>query len=134
MLDLTDLREDSLTVDVLRETFQEQEVRVDGALRVPVRDASRRESPSTRFLKRTGRRDNYLRRRKWLEKQEGYRIETHRGAAARWPGRMTDFFRLHSARWAADGGSQGIKGTGWRPSTGTPRSSSRSAAGCACTR
>ena len=25
---------------------------------------------------------------------------------------MTDFFRLHAARWAGDGGSQGIKGTG----------------------
>ncbi len=60
-------------------------------------------------MKRTGRRDNFLRRRKWLEKQPGYALETttEPGALAR---PMADFLRLHRLRWASDGGSQGIKG------------------------
>jgi CelD/BcsL family acetyltransferase involved in cellulose biosynthesis len=67
--------------------------------------------PFDAFLKRTGRRDNFLRRRKWLEKQEGYRIERTE-APGELAAPLTDFFRLHSARWASDGGSQGIKGSG----------------------
>ena len=63
------------------------------------------------FLKRTARRDNYLRRRKWLEKQEGYRIERSvKPAELARP--MAEFFRLHALRWEGDGGSQGIKGPG----------------------
>ena len=61
------------------------------------------------FLRRTGRRDNYLRRKKWLEKQPGYRIvRTETPDALARP--MAEFFRLHSLRWAGDGGSSGIKG------------------------
>ena len=51
------------------------------------------------------------RRRKWLEKQEGYCIEKTESPGAL-AGPMTDFFRLHALRWAGDGGSQGIKGAG----------------------
>ncbi len=59
------------------------------------------------FLRRTRRRDNYLRRRKWLEKQPGYRIEvtTEPSQLAR---PLAEFFRLHAMRWAEDGGSSGI--------------------------
>ncbi|WP_141332908.1 GNAT family N-acetyltransferase [Myxococcus sp. AB025B] len=110
VLDLTDLREDSVTVDVLREVFHGHDVRLSERYVCPYDVLDPRE-PFDAFLKRTGRRDNYLRRRKWLEKQEGYRIERTE-APGELAGPMTDFFRLHSARWAEDGGSQGIKGTG----------------------
>jgi CelD/BcsL family acetyltransferase involved in cellulose biosynthesis len=110
VLDLTDLREDSLTVKVLRETFPEMDVRVTERYVCPYESFTPGEAFDA-FLKRTGRRDNYLRRRKWLEKQEGYRIERTEAPGAL-AGPMTDFFRLHSARWAVDGGSQGIKGKG----------------------
>jgi CelD/BcsL family acetyltransferase involved in cellulose biosynthesis len=108
VLDLLDLREDSLTVKVLRETFPELEVRVTERCVCPHETLTPGE-PFDAFLKRTGRRDNYLRRRKWLEKQEDYRIDRTElpGELA---GPMSDFFRLHEARWAADGGSQGIRG------------------------
>nr|WP_274622774.1 GNAT family N-acetyltransferase [Myxococcus fulvus] len=110
VLDLTDLREDSVTVDVLREVFHGHDVRLSERYVCPYDVLDPRE-PFDAFLRRTGRRDNYLRRRKWLEKQEGYRIERTE-APGELAGPMTDFFRLHSARWAEDGGSQGIKGTG----------------------
>lgn len=61
------------------------------------------------FLHRTKRRENYLRRKKWLEAQSGYRIEISTEATQL--GRpMTEFFRLHALRWQADGGSAGING------------------------
>ncbi|WP_224362228.1 GNAT family N-acetyltransferase [Hyalangium versicolor] len=110
VLDLTDLREDSLTVKVLRETFPDLEVRVTERYVCPY-EAFTPGEPFDAFLKRTGRRDNYLRRRKWLEKQEGYRIERTE-VPGELAGPMTDFFRLHEMRWAEDGGSQGIKGKG----------------------
>jgi CelD/BcsL family acetyltransferase involved in cellulose biosynthesis len=110
VLDLMDLHEDSLTVKVLREAFPEMEARVTERYVCPYETFAKGETFDA-FLKRTGRRDNFLRRRKWLEKQEGYRIErTEQPGALAAP--MTDFFRLHAARWAGDGGSQGIKGKG----------------------
>jgi CelD/BcsL family acetyltransferase involved in cellulose biosynthesis len=61
------------------------------------------------FLRRTRRRDNYLRRRKWLEKQPGYRVEvTTSPAELARP--LAEFFRLHAMRWEEDGGSSGIRG------------------------
>jgi len=110
VLDLTDLREGSPTVDVLSEVFPDGDVRVAPRYACPY-DTLDPKEPFDAFLKRTGRRDNFLRRRKWLEKQEGYRIERTE-APGELAGPLTDFFRLHSARWAADGGSQGIKGSG----------------------
>ncbi|MCE9673722.1 GNAT family N-acetyltransferase [Myxococcus stipitatus] len=110
VLDLTDLRSDSVTVEVLREVFSGDDVRLSERYICPYETFAPGESFDA-FLKRTGRRDNYLRRRKWLEKQEGYRIERTEAPGAL-AGPMTDFFRLHASRWAEDGGSQGIKGTG----------------------
>jgi len=107
VLDLLDLREGSLTEKVLRETFPELEARVTDRYVCPYETFTPGE-PFDAFLKRTGRRDNYLRRRKWLEKQEGYRIERTEAPGAL-AGPMADFFRLHTARWALDGGSQGIQ-------------------------
>ncbi|MFE8597872.1 GNAT family N-acetyltransferase [Archangium violaceum] len=112
VLDLTDLREDSVTVRVLRETFEKYraDLRMSTRYVCPYEPLPKGESFDG-FLKRTSRRDNYLRRKKWLEKQEGYRIEKTEAPGAL-AGPLTDFFRLHSARWESDGGSQGIRGKG----------------------
>lgn len=108
VLDLVDFREDSLTIEVLTRAFGLEAVRISERYACPFEVLDPAE-PFDAFLKRTGRRDNYLRRRKWLEKQEGYVIEKTEVASELAPA-MTAFFQLHSARWAADGGSQGIKG------------------------
>ncbi|MCY1077491.1 GNAT family N-acetyltransferase [Archangium lansingense] len=112
VLDLTDLREDTVTVRVLRETFEKYraDLRMSTRYVCPYETLSKGESFDD-FLKRTSRRDNFLRRKKWLEKQEGYRIEKTE-APGELAGPLTDFFRLHTARWELDGGSQGIRGRG----------------------
>ncbi|WNG48221.1 GNAT family N-acetyltransferase [Archangium minus] len=112
VLDLTDLREDSVTVRVLRETFEKHRAELQLSTRYvcPYEVLGKGESFDD-FLKRTSRRDNYLRRKKWLEKQEGYRIEKTEAPGAL-AGPLTDFFRLHAMRWESDGGSQGIRGRG----------------------
>lgn len=56
------------------------------------------------FLARTARADNFLRRRRWLERQEGFaitRAETPEELAHALP----EFFRLHGLRW---GGRSGL--------------------------
>ncbi|HET9594663.1 MAG TPA: GNAT family N-acetyltransferase [Anaeromyxobacteraceae bacterium] len=53
------------------------------------------------------RRDTYLRRRRWLEKQPGYRIEVATRPEEAGPA-MEDFLRLHHLRWDPEGGSGGI--------------------------
>ncbi|MBM4380942.1 MAG: GNAT family N-acetyltransferase [Deltaproteobacteria bacterium] len=65
--------------------------------------------PFDLFLRRTARRDNYLRRRRWLERQPGYALEITRdpGALA---APLGAFFQFHARRWAGEGGSQGIRG------------------------
>ncbi len=112
VLDLTDLREDSVTVRVLRETFEKHraDLRMSTRYVCPYESLPKGETFDG-FLRRTSRRDNFLRRKKWLEKQEGYCIEKTEAPGAL-AGPLTDFFRLHSARWESDGGSQGIRGSG----------------------
>jgi CelD/BcsL family acetyltransferase involved in cellulose biosynthesis len=112
VLDLSDLREDSVTVRVLRETFGKYraDLRMSTRYVCPYETLGKGESFDG-FLKRTSRRDNFLRRKKWLEKQEGYRIEKTEAPGAL-AGPLTDFFRLHAMRWESDGGSQGIRGSG----------------------
>ena len=109
VIDLLDFDEQSITVKVFSEVFgTKYQVKVTDRYLCPYEKLQASE-PFDAFLKRTARRDNFLRRKKWLEKQPGYRIEKTvvPAALAR---AMTEFFRLHSARWAEDGGSQGIKG------------------------
>jgi CelD/BcsL family acetyltransferase involved in cellulose biosynthesis len=110
VLDLLDFDACSPTIKVLLEAFDQggYDLRAQERFLCPHEIFTEGE-PFDAFLKRTGRRDNYLRRRKWLEKQPGYQIEktTEPGALAR---PMADFLRLHRMRWAGDGGSQGIKG------------------------
>lgn len=109
VVDLVDFDEKSVTVKVLYALFKDRyEFRLSDRYLCPYERFQPGE-PFDAFLKRTARRDNFLRRKKWLEKQPGYRIEktTAPSELAR---PMTEFFRLHSARWSVDGGSQGIKG------------------------
>lgn len=108
VLDLTDFDEQSPTLPVFQEAFGDKfTVRVTERYVCPFEPLAA--EPFDVFLRRTGRRDNYLRRRKWLEKQPGYRIEKVE-KPGQLAGPMADFFRLHAMRWAEDGGSQGIKG------------------------
>jgi CelD/BcsL family acetyltransferase involved in cellulose biosynthesis len=68
--------------------------------------------PGTKWdelLRRSGRRDNVLRRRKWLLTQSGYTIRCIRNPVDSAVGIRT-FLDLHARRWAPQGGSQGIRG------------------------
>ena len=65
--------------------------------------------PFDLFLRRTARRDNYLRRRKWLERQPGHALQITREPGAL-SAPLGSFFHLHARRWASEGGSQGIRG------------------------
>ncbi len=110
VLDLLDLDSDSATVKLLREMFDPAKFRVVISPRYlcPFEVFKPGETFEP-FLGRTRRRENFLRRRSWLEKQAGYRLEIERR-----PDRMArplaEFLRLHALRWASDGGSQGIRG------------------------
>src|SRR5207249_2550669 len=75
LIDLTDLSADSPTVKAIEEAFSGGpfEVRITGRFVCPFERFDGAET-FDRFLRRTGRRDNYLRRRKWLERQPGFRI------------------------------------------------------------
>jgi CelD/BcsL family acetyltransferase involved in cellulose biosynthesis len=52
------------------------------------------------------RRETFGRRRRWLERQPGFRIDV--APAAELDAAMQDFLRLHRLRWEVDGGSSGI--------------------------
>ena len=112
VLDLGDLESTSPTPAWLREVLGEEDWSLASATRFecPWEPLIPGEGFDA-FLKRSGRKDNFNRRRKWFTQQPGFRIEVTRDpdglalpAAA--------FFRLHAARWAGDGGSQGIRGAG----------------------
>jgi CelD/BcsL family acetyltransferase involved in cellulose biosynthesis len=60
-------------------------------------------------LRRSGRRDNVVRRQKWLGAQDGYRVRCLRQPVEAAVG-IRAFLDLHARRWAAHGGSQGIRG------------------------
>ena len=104
-LDLLDLREDSPTVEHLRDAFRDRDVRVSERYVCPYETFTPGEAFDA-FVSRTGRRDN-LRRQKRLEKQEGYVIE-RTVAPGDLAAPLSEFFRLHAARWAGEGGSQAI--------------------------
>jgi CelD/BcsL family acetyltransferase involved in cellulose biosynthesis len=59
------------------------------------------------FLAALGRRENLRRREKWLHRQPGVSIEVAR-APDEVPLALERFFTLHQARWAVDGGSDGL--------------------------
>src|SRR5918996_3609605 len=108
VLDLDDLDERSPTPAVLSDLFDGSgwEVRTFECSVCP-NETFLDGATFDQFLRRTRRRDNYLRRRKWFEKQEGYRLEISTDPAAL-TRPLAEFFRLHALRWAEDGGSSGI--------------------------
>ena len=110
LLDLVDLDSQSASVQVLREIFEAAKYRVRTSPRYvcPFETFGAGET-FERFLARTRRQDNFLRRRNWLEKQPGYRLEIER-RPDRMASPLSEFLRLHGLRWASDGGSQGIRG------------------------
>jgi CelD/BcsL family acetyltransferase involved in cellulose biosynthesis len=112
VLDFNDVEQGSPWVSALQEVFSEPKWRVEVRPRFvcPYELLDPAEGFDN-FLRRTARRDNYLRRRKWLARQEGYALtRTDQPAGLARP--LGEFFQLHEQRWAAEGGSQGIKGPG----------------------
>lgn len=108
VLDLTDIVHGSPTLPIFEELFAgDFNVRRTERHTCPFEPLG--PEPFEAFLRRTARRDNYLRRRRWLERQPGYRIERAErpGELA---GPLSSFFHLHALRWAREGGSQGISG------------------------
>ncbi len=109
VLDLVDVEQGSPTLRAFREVFAEGyalEVRDRHTCPYePLREGVTFEA----FLETTRRAENFLRREKWLKRQPGYRLEvtTSPDSLAR---PLAELFRLHRMRWAADGGSQGIRG------------------------
>ncbi len=108
VLDLLDLPEESATIAAIRDEFSAGEF----GMRTWQRSICPYQSfaPGETFegyLRRTSRRENYLRRRRRLEAQPGYRIERE-GDPARLALPLAEFFRLHALRWA--GNSDGIAG------------------------
>jgi CelD/BcsL family acetyltransferase involved in cellulose biosynthesis len=66
------------------------------------------------FLQGLGRRENLRRREKWLSRQPGVSIEVATSPEQA-PRAMEHFFQLHRARWAADGGSDGLRDERYEP-------------------
>jgi CelD/BcsL family acetyltransferase involved in cellulose biosynthesis len=62
---------------------------------------------SAEFFASLGRRENLRRREKWLYKQPGVAVEVARTPAEARVG-FERFLELHRARWAAEGGSDGL--------------------------
>jgi CelD/BcsL family acetyltransferase involved in cellulose biosynthesis len=106
VLDLLDVDQDSVLCGLSREVFGE--VEVGERFTCPYEPITPGESFDA-FLRRTGRRENFQRRQRWLERQPGFAVEiaTEPGALTR---PFADLLHLHHLRWAPEGGSQGIRG------------------------
>lgn len=108
VLELSELPADSPSIPLLRDAFRKDfHVVIEERYRCPYERMAR--VPFDAFLARTARKDNYLRRRRWLERQEGFSIEKTE-APERVPVALSEFFSLHRSRWQSDGGSQGVVG------------------------
>jgi CelD/BcsL family acetyltransferase involved in cellulose biosynthesis len=106
VLELEDLPCGTATLAALRGTLQPRGVHVTVEPRFVCPGFAVRGTFAA-HLERSRRRETYLRRRRWLERQPGYRIEvTERPADV--PEAMEDFLRLHHLRWDPEGGSAGI--------------------------
>lgn len=109
LLDLRDMDQQSDTprqlLDALGAAFDMRSVT---GLSCPGQDFERG-LPAADFISRTSRFKNYSRRRQWLQRQPGFRIEVCRDTHTLQPA-MATFFRLHHLRWQEDGGSSGIVG------------------------
>ena len=109
LLELRDMDQHSTTPHELLEALGGAfEMRSDIGLRCPVQDFAPGLAVAD-FMSRTSRFQNYTRRRRWLERQPGFRIERCRDERTLEPA-LDNFFRLHRLRWHDDGGSSGIAG------------------------
>ena len=110
LCDLADLWRESFTAVNLAQRFPNARVTNglirDGRLRYVCPNIPLQGTYET-YLQGLSRRENLKRREKWILKQPGTSIE-----CARTPeeaAKATDYFlTLHKARWAADGGSDGV--------------------------
>jgi CelD/BcsL family acetyltransferase involved in cellulose biosynthesis len=119
--DLDSLWRDSPTAHFLaqrfpnRRTIRSSDAGLGGPAARVVRDARLRfvcpriplTGTAEEFFASLGRRENLRRREKWLYKQPGVSIEVARTAAEARPA-VERFFELHRARWAVEGGSDGL--------------------------
>lgn len=110
LLDLSDLEEGSLLEEEIRGRLGEVSwVRTERRFECPCEEFH----PGTTFdgyLAGRARRANYLRRKRWFERQPGFAIErTTDDRDLQIP--MAEFFRLHTARWEGESRPQGIRGT-----------------------
>lgn len=108
VLDLNDMDSQSPTLTILQEVFENPEYELewqDGPL-CPYRELESGETFDG-FIRNLGRGQNYKRRSKWLEKQEGYRI-VRSTCPQEMEHALAEFLRLHDLRWRAEGGSDGI--------------------------
>jgi CelD/BcsL family acetyltransferase involved in cellulose biosynthesis len=109
LLELRDMDQQSNTPHELLDALGgEFDMRTRNGLLCPVQDFQPG-LPLDDFMSQTSRFQNYTRRRKWLERQPGFRIEICRDENTLQPA-MENFFRLHRLRWLEDGGSSGISG------------------------
>jgi CelD/BcsL family acetyltransferase involved in cellulose biosynthesis len=106
LLDLEDLPCGSATIPALRGALLPRGVRCAVEPRFTCPGFALRGS-FAEHLSRFPRRETYLRRRRWLERRQGYRVAVA-GTPAEAPEAMEDFLRLHRLRWDEEGGSEGI--------------------------
>lgn len=110
VLDLADIDSQSPTVALLQSSFAGPSYKTE--LRpgeVCPRITFAEDATFDSFIRLSGRRENYMRRRKWLEKQPGFSIDRAEDPVSL-AVPFSEFLRLHSLRWAEDGGSDGIRG------------------------
>ncbi len=110
VLDLADMDEQAPALPLLKQCFASSGFHVEQATcSVCPTITFPPDATFDGFLRESGRRENYTRRRKWLEKQPGFSIECEENPAElALP--FSEFLRLHQLRWRADGGSDGIAG------------------------
>ncbi|WP_083681500.1 GNAT family N-acetyltransferase [Archangium sp. Cb G35] len=104
ILELSDVEELSPTVALLEARCRARGWNLErtGRNRCPYEVLEAGERFDT-FLSRTARADNFLRRRKWLERQEGFAI-TRAEKPEELARALPEFFRLHALRWGARSG------------------------------
>ena len=106
LVDLEDLPCGSASVAAFRAALQPRGVKVSVEPR-SVCPAFALRGTFAEHLAGFRRRETYQRRRRWLERQPGYRITVVASPQEARPA-MADFLRLHHLRWDPEGGSEGI--------------------------
>ncbi|MCY1077361.1 GNAT family N-acetyltransferase [Archangium lansingense] len=104
ILELSDVEETSPTVALLEASCRARGWNLErtGRNRCPYEVFEAGERFDT-FLARTARADNFVRRRKWLERQAGFSL-TRAEKPEELARALPEFFRLHELRWGARSG------------------------------